>query len=125
VLVSSRFIAQFGGMIEAFRGWGGEDNGFAAKLERLGRAGVTQSPVQQVYHLYHELSALDRAAAAAANPHHSENVALLARVRSLRTAEHFCAAFPRGSDSLQPIVPASAGLTTASKSIDGSRISAE
>ncbi len=94
VLVSSRFIDQFGGMIEGFRGWGGEDNGFAAKLERLGRAGVTQSPVQQVYHLYHDLSALDRAAAAAANPHHSENVALLARVRSLRNAEHFRAAFP-------------------------------
>ena len=94
ILVNQRFINRFGGMIEAFRGWGGEDNAFVAKLEHLGRAGVTQSAARQAYHLFHELSAVDRTLAAAANPRHGENVALLAQVRSLRSAEAFAEAFP-------------------------------
>jgi hypothetical protein len=94
ILVNRRFITRFGGMVEGFRGWGCEDNAFAAKLERLGRAGATQSSARETWHLFHALSALDRAAAATANPYHKENVALLARVRSLRTAEAFGAAFP-------------------------------
>lgn len=94
VLVRRGFLKTYGGMIEAFRGWGGEDNAFFVKLERLGQAGVTRRDGQVAYHLYHPLSALDRRAAAAANPCHARNVELLARVRARKSREDLLATFP-------------------------------
>lgn len=99
LLVRRRFLDLYGGMIEEFRGWGCEDNAFFTKVELLGRAGVTRLRHPHAYHLFHRNSALDRTAAAAANPHHTANAQLLARIRTFRTASGFLAAFPTPSET--------------------------
>jgi hypothetical protein len=94
-LVRRSFLAKHGGLIEGFRGWGGEDNAWNHKIGLLGRAGHSRRPGQQMQHLHHACSGGPTpGAASAANPHYAANVELLRQVGTLRQAEAFKARFP-------------------------------
>ncbi|MEL4178312.1 capsular polysaccharide synthesis protein [Roseateles sp. PN1] len=94
-LVRRSFLAQHGGLIEGFRGWGGEDNAWNHKIGLLGRSGHSRRPGQQMHHLHHACSGGPTpGAASAANPHYAANVELLGQVGALRQAEAFKARFP-------------------------------
>ena len=99
------FLQRHGGLIEGFRGWGGEDDAWFSKAMRLGHCAATLQLDQHAWHLYHELSGgYAMGAAGAANPHYAANLALLARVRSVRSAAQFAELFP-------PTAPATGALT--------------
>ena len=86
-LVRASFLAAQGGLIEGFRGWGGEDNAWNHKVGLLGRPGHSRRPGQQMHHLHHASSGGPApGAASAANPHYAANVALLRDVGALRQA---------------------------------------
>ena len=55
-LVRRNFLNRYGGYIEGFRGWGGEDNAWSHKASLFGRAAPTARKDQDVYHLFHDLS---------------------------------------------------------------------
>jgi hypothetical protein len=55
-LVRRAFLQRHGGLIEGFRGWGGEDNAWNRKVSLLGRAARTARPDRFVHHLYHPSS---------------------------------------------------------------------
>jgi hypothetical protein len=94
-LVRREFLAQHGGLIEGFRGWGGEDNAWYHKVTLLGRASRTQRKDQHVHHLHHPgIHQSQRGPAANANPFYPENVALLIRVCAIRNAAEFSRLFP-------------------------------
>ena len=95
-LVSRDFLLRYGGFIEGFRGWGGEDNAWNRKVGLLGRSGATGRPDQPAYHLFHAVSGGYRGhvSAAANNPHYARNLALLGRVCAIREAARFLREFP-------------------------------
>lgn len=94
-LVRASFLAAQGGLIEGFRGWGGEDNAWNHKVGLLGRPGHSRRPGQQMHHLHHASSGGPApGAASAANPHYAANVALLRDVGALRQAAALRARFP-------------------------------
>jgi hypothetical protein len=106
-LVRRDFVQRHGGLIEGFRGWGGEDNAWNRKVSLLGRSAPTTRPDRHVYHLYHPSSGgYLMAAASATNPHYAENVALLRRVWAVRDRTRFVQEFPA--------TPPAAGVLTAS-----------
>jgi GT2 family glycosyltransferase len=81
-LVRRDFLARFGGLDEAFWGWGGEDNAWLHKARMLGRIGTTRYPNQRLFHLYHPASG-----AHAGRPlTHPDYAANLARLREYATA---------------------------------------
>ena len=81
-LVRRDFLARFGGMDEAFRGWGGEDNAWLHKARLLGRIGTTGHPDQRLFHLYHPASG-----AHSGRPlDHPDYAANLGRLREYATA---------------------------------------
>jgi glycosyltransferase involved in cell wall biosynthesis/SAM-dependent methyltransferase len=95
VLVRTGFVLQHGGMCEAFRGWGGEDNAWFYKARLFGRAAVTDRTDQHLYHLFHENSGgYDSRNHIAKNPHYNNNVALLQTIRSITDAAQFLQHFP-------------------------------
>jgi hypothetical protein len=94
-LVSREFLLRHGGLIEGFRGWGGEDNAWNVKVRLLGRWSSTSSSDQHAYHLYHSSSAgYPGHSPAASNPDYRDNVALLQRVQRPRTRQEFLREFP-------------------------------
>ena len=104
-LVRSLFLQRLGGLVEGFRGWGGEDNAWNHKIALLGRAGYTRRRDQHVHHLYHPASGgYEPRAAGRANPHYAANVELMRRVCAVRKPAEFATQFP-------PAQPASGGLT--------------
>ena len=104
-LVRSLFLQRHGGLVEGFRGWGGEDNAWNHKIALLGRAGYTRRRDQHVHHLYHPASGgYEPRAAGRANPHYAANVELMRRVCAVRKPAEFATQFP-------PAQPASGGLT--------------
>ena len=107
-LVRREFITRFGGLIEGFRGWGGEDNAWRHKVSLLGSFGVTQRNDQHLSHLYHEGSGgYQQAGACTTNPHYRDNVALMERVCAIRDRKRFLESFPPSA----PQLPASAAPT--------------
>lgn len=104
-LVRRSFFRQYGGLVEGFRGWGGEDNAWNCKVALLGRSAPTTHREQHVYHLYHLNSGgYQTAAPSGGNPHYLENVALLGRVWAVRSAKQFMEQFP-------PATPATGSFT--------------
>lgn len=93
-LVRRDFVLEYGGLVEGFRGWGGEDNAWNHKAGLLGRYATTSRRDQDVYHLYHPISGGHGSAAMKQNPHYAANVALLNQVWALRDRERFLSAFP-------------------------------
>ena len=93
-LVKSTFLLRFGGIPEAFRGWGGEDNAWAHKAALLGRSGVSQRPGQLLFHLHHSGSGAFEGKPSAANPYYAQNVATLGQLRSIRSAQEYVRCFP-------------------------------
>lgn len=94
-LVTRDFISTYGGFIEGFRGWGGEDNAWNHKVALLGRSAATTRDDQPVYHLYHSCSGGYRGHTAMAdNPHYTANLALLQRVWQIKRKDEFVSAFP-------------------------------
>lgn len=94
-LVKRSFIARHGGMVEGFRGWGGEDNAWNHKVALLGRTGRTLRRDQNVHHLFHPNSGGHAPAAAGqSNPHYRDNVALMGRVMAVRQRADFVRLFP-------------------------------
>jgi hypothetical protein len=93
-LVRRDFIRQYGGLVEGFRGWGGEDNAWNHKAGLLGRLAPTSRRDQDVYHLYHPISGGHGRAAMRQNRHYASNVALLGQVWALKDGERFLSAFP-------------------------------
>jgi hypothetical protein len=87
-LVRRDFVLRHGGMIEGFRGWGGEDDAWLHKAAICGRMGVTKRTDQIVYHLHHPLSGgIAPGRPGQANPHYAANVARLAQVRAASDAQ--------------------------------------
>ena len=58
-LVSAGFLQRYGGMIEAFRGWGYEDSAWVHQVSLLGRIGWSEDPAQRVWHLHHSNATRD------------------------------------------------------------------
>jgi predicted O-methyltransferase YrrM len=94
-LITRDFLLRHGGLLEGFRGWGGEDNAWNVKVRLLGRAAPTRRSDQQLHHLFHPSSAgYPGESPGTRNPHYQDNVALLLRVQGLRNARQFVEAFP-------------------------------
>lgn len=125
-LVSAALIERHGGMIEGFRGWGGEDNAWIHKASVLGRVGATHDPAQVVWHLYHA----DNSAAGhkpwETNPDYGANVQLLDRVKRTRSTAELEQQFPRRAEPPWPadrtielaFIEGSAGRTLAERWAD-------
>jgi hypothetical protein len=95
VLVRRSFVERHGGVPEEFRGWGGEDSAFWLKVQRLGRAAVTERRGESLHHLYHALSGgYARGEHIRANPFYRRNFELLQRARSARSARQMRILFP-------------------------------
>jgi glycosyltransferase involved in cell wall biosynthesis len=95
VLVRAELLKLWGGQIEEFVGWGGEDNAFFLKAALLGRAGVTHHSDQHIHHLYHPRSGgHGPEIAMAGNPNYKRNLALLHETRALCSRERFLRRFP-------------------------------
>jgi hypothetical protein len=92
--VRADMLRRFGGMVEGFRGWGGEDNAWVHKASLVGRVGVTQRKDQVVYHLFHPDSGAIGAQPWRNNPHYQHNVAFLAEIQRIRTATEWLRRFP-------------------------------
>lgn len=106
-LVRRDFIVRFGGLIEGFRGWGGEDNAWNHKVCVLGRFGATQRSDQHIAHLYHPGSGgYAPMQPAAANPHYRDNLALLQQVCSIHDRQRFLERFPPATLPLSAAVDA-------------------
>jgi len=94
-LVRRAFLERHGGLVEGFRGWGGEDNAWSHKVGLLGSAACTRRRDQHVHHLYHPNSGgYAIGAAASANPHYTANVERMGRVCAVRRPAEFAAHFP-------------------------------
>jgi hypothetical protein len=92
-LVKKDFLARYGGLSEAFRGWGGEDNAWLHKASLLGRSGVTGNRGQRLFHLHHANSGALELTAHRHNPYYASNVALLNEMRSVRHRDQFVQRF--------------------------------
>ncbi len=95
VLVNRALVREFGGLCEAFRGWGGEDNAWFHKARLVGRAAITARTDQHLYHLFHPRSGgYGSQDHIAANPYYQNNVALLYAMRRITDRSTFLAAYP-------------------------------
>jgi len=104
-LVRRAFVQRHGGLVEGFRGWGGEDDAWFHKVRLLGRIAATRHGGQFVFHLHHALSGgLEPGRPGAANPHYADNVELLRQVRQVRDGAVLAQRFP-------PAPPATGRLT--------------
>lgn len=104
-MVRRDFLARYGGHVEGFRGWGGEDNAWNRKVSLLGRSSRTMRADQHAHHLYHALSnGYAVGAAGEHNPYYTQNVELMRRVIAVRAHSDFVREFP-------PEPPAAGTLT--------------
>jgi hypothetical protein len=95
-LVRRDFVLNYGGYVEGFRGWGGEDNAWNRKVTLLGRSSATTRTDRHVYHLYHPTSGgYVQGGGSGTNPHYAKNVALLQHVWAVREAAEFVRKFPK------------------------------
>jgi hypothetical protein len=89
-LVRKSFLERYGGFIDGFLGWGGEDNAWNHKARLLGRSDVTHRSDHIVCHLYHPSSGGNPGEIPALrNPDYSDNEQLLARIGAVRDREEF------------------------------------
>ncbi len=94
-VVRKSFLHDYGGMSEAFRGWGGEDDAWLHKARLLGRIGVTQNQTQCLYHLFHLNSGANGGSEHRENnPYYSKNVVALHEMRSIKDRGIFLKRFP-------------------------------
>jgi hypothetical protein len=94
-LVRRELVQRHGGMIEGFRGWGGEDDAWFHKAALCGRIAATTLPDQHLWHLHHRLSGgVAPGQPGAANPHYAANVERLHAVRAVRNAAELAQRFP-------------------------------
>lgn len=98
VLVRTGFVKRWGGMCEAFHGWGGEDNAFYDRAGVLGRAGVTRRREVELCHFHHPPRGWKY------NPHHAKNMDLLREIREARTPEAMLRRFPAPAHFTPPWV---------------------
>ena len=101
-LVRAQFLRRYGGMIEGFLGWGGEDNAWVHKASLLGRVGVTEQADQVAWHLYHPDSGATGGQPWRSNPEYAQNVELLSRVQCIRTADELLREFPQPAYEVPP-----------------------
>lgn len=105
-MVRAEFVRRHGGMIEGFRGWGGEDHAWLHKAKLLGRVEASPHPDQVIWHLYHRDSGShSRTAqneAIRRNRHYAGNVALLKRVWAVGSAEEFLRLYPAPAHAAPP-----------------------
>jgi glycosyl transferase family 2 len=94
IMARKDFLLRFGGFDPGFRGWGGEDNGWLHKAQVLGRASVTNRQGQMLYHMFHEDSGGYGSRVQFSQPDYQRNVALLHRIRTIRTPSRFLQQFP-------------------------------
>jgi hypothetical protein len=95
VLLRRRLVQDCGGMSEAFRGWGGEDNAWFHKARVVGQAAITNRGDQHLHHLFHPLSGgYGSGEHIAANPHYQANVSLLYAMRRITDRRKFMASYP-------------------------------
>jgi hypothetical protein len=95
VLLRRRLVQDCGGMSDAFRGWGGEDNAWFHKARVVGRAAITNRGDQHLHHLFHPLSGgYGSGEHIAANPHYQANVSLLYAMRRITDRRKFMASYP-------------------------------
>jgi hypothetical protein len=89
-LVRREFLSRYGGFIEGFLGWGGEDNAWNHKVRLLGRSGITTRSDHHVCHLYHPSSGGSvEQPARLRNPHYARNQQLLAQIAAVRNRKEF------------------------------------
>lgn len=86
-LVRRSFVRRHGGMIEAFRGWGYDDNAWAHKVKLLGRIGWTERDDQRIWHLFHPQATRDTSNVDA-------NVALFRDIEAITDGAMLQARFP-------------------------------
>ena len=110
LLVREDFVRHYGGMCEAFQGWGGEDNSWVHKVQVLGRYGITAQRERTAYHLYHADSNGTGGTPGLLNPHYAQNVALMERIKALRSPHELLAQFP---SPVHASLPWEAGLSIA------------
>lgn len=103
-IVRAELLRNFGGMIEGFLGWGGEDNAWTYKAALVGRVGATRCPDQVVWHLYHPGSSSAGAQPWRKNPHYARNVSLLSEVRHIKTVAELMRKFPPPAHAATPWV---------------------
>ncbi|HEX5453991.1 MAG TPA: glycosyltransferase family 9 protein [Stellaceae bacterium] len=95
VLLRRRLVEEFGGLCEAFRGWGGEDNAWFHKARVVARTAVTARADQHLFHLFHPNSGgYGSQEHIAANPHYQTNLALLHEMRRIVEPKQFLAHYP-------------------------------
>jgi hypothetical protein len=93
-MVRRAFVRRYGGLLEGFRGWGGEDEAWAYKAYLLGRAAHTGHDDQHLYHLYHSGSGgYCRHAPVSSPSDYAHNLALLSRIMSVREPARFAEIF--------------------------------
>jgi hypothetical protein len=93
-LVRAEFLQKYGGIPKGFKGWGGEDNGWMHKVNRLGKSGRTNSR-QTVFHIYHPLSGGNGGDLhILANPQYQKNLENLEKIRNISDPEVLLTEFP-------------------------------
>ena len=94
-IVSRDFFEKYGGMIEGFAGWGGEDNGWIYKVHLLGKSGSTNRSDQTLYHLHHQFSGgYGGEAHRSSNPLYQANLQLLNQIKNTGDKQSFIRNFP-------------------------------
>lgn len=95
-LVTRKFFLKCGGFEKDFRGWGGEDNAWHHKARLFGRMAVSARSGQVLYHLYHDNSGANSGGVSGiqSNPCYRDNLALLNRIRRIKTADVYSVQFP-------------------------------
>jgi GT2 family glycosyltransferase len=94
-LVRKSFVLTYGGLSEAFRGWGGEDGAWWHKAKLLGQADVIQRRDQYVYHLYHPNSGANGGSQHRdRNPYYSDNLNTLKKMVAIRDRDSYLRLFP-------------------------------
>jgi hypothetical protein len=101
-LLRAGFLRRHGGMVEGFRGWGGEDNAWVHKVSVLGRVGLTRLRDQVAWHLHHEDQGL---APWRTNPAYARNCQLLAEIRNIADPHEFARRFPAPRHATPPWPP--------------------
>jgi hypothetical protein len=101
-LIRAELLRNFGGMIEGFLGWGGEDNAWAHKARLVGRVGATKHPDQVAWHLFHQDSGATSGQPLISNPHYEHNVKLLDEIIKIKTVHELQHRFPPPTHELTP-----------------------
>lgn len=86
-IVTAQFLQKYGGMPEAFHGWGCEDEAWVHKVKILGAVGWSQCAEQKAWHLFHPQSTRDLS-------NIDGNALLLRKMLSIEEPAEMMRAFP-------------------------------